>query len=113
MTELLIVIVLFSVGILAVGALQVVSVKGNFNSNNLTQATYVARDRLESLKVLSFDSASLIPGSYTDTPVQASGVTYNRRYVVALNGTRKTITYTVTWNDGVNHTVAISTIRAQ
>ncbi len=111
--ELLVCIVFLSVGILAVGALQLTSVKGNFNSNNLVQATYTAQDRLELLKMLPYDSSSLNAGNYTEAAVQVSGVTYSRQYGVTVSGVLKTITYTVTWRDGVTHTVSLSTTRSQ
>jgi type IV pilus assembly protein PilV len=47
--EVLIALVFLAIGLLAVASLQVTSVRGNFFSNNLMQATYVAQDRLESL----------------------------------------------------------------
>jgi type IV pilus assembly protein PilV len=111
--ELVVAVLFLSVGILAVGTMQMTSVRGNFNSNNLMQATYAAQDRLEFLKVLPFDSTSLQPGNYTEEAVQVSGITYNRGYGVTLNGSLKTITYRVAWNDGVDHGVTFSTIRCQ
>jgi type IV pilus assembly protein PilV len=111
--EVLIALIFLAVGLLAMAGLQVTSVRGNFFSNNLMQATYVAQDRLESLINLPLDSSQLQAGNYPDGFITISGVSFNKSYTIAVNGNLKTINYTVTWNDGVNHNVTFSTIRSQ
>ena len=113
--EVLIALIFLAIGILAIASLQVTSVRGNFFSNNLMQATYVAQDRLEFLKNLPYDSSRLAQGNYKpdpDGPVTVSGIVFNRSYTVSDAG-YKLIDYTVTWNDGVDHRISFSTIRAQ
>jgi len=111
--EVLIGLVFLSFGLLAMAGLQATSVRGNFFSNNLMQATYVAQDRLEFLKNLPFDSAQLQPGNYNPGPITISGVVFSQSYTVAVNGNIRTIHYTVTWHDGINHNITFSTIRSQ
>lgn len=111
--EVLIGLIFLAVGLLAVAGLQTTSVRGNFFSSNLMQATYVAQDRLELLKNLPFESSALQAGNYNPGPITISGFVFNRSYTVAVNGNLKTIHYTVTWNDGTNHSVTFSTIRSQ
>jgi type II secretory pathway pseudopilin PulG len=112
--EVLIGLIFLAIGILAIAGLQITSVKGNIFSSNLTQATYVAQDRLEFLKNLSFGDALLNAGNHGDGTTTISGVVFTRTYSIVddLAGYKK-ITYTVTWNDGVNHSIAFSTIRSQ
>ena len=113
--EVLIALIFLAIGILAIASLQVTSVRGNFFSNNLMQATYVAQDRLEFLQNLPYDSSRLAQGNYKpdpDGPVTVSGIVFNRSYTVSDAG-YKLIDYTVTWNDGVDHRISFSTIRAQ
>ena len=113
--EVLIALIFLAIGILAIASLQITSVRGNFFSNNLMQATYVAQDRLEFLKNLPYDSSRLAQGNYKpdpDGPVTVSGIVFNRSYTVSDAG-YKLIDYTVTWNDGVDHRISFSTIRAQ
>lgn len=113
--EVLIALIFLAIGILAIASLQITSVRGNFFSNNLMQATYVAQDRLEFLKSLPYDSSRLAQGNYKpdpDGPVTVSGIVFNRSYTVSDAG-YKLIDYTVTWNDGVDHRISFSTIRAQ
>jgi type IV pilus modification protein PilV len=112
--EVLIGLVILAVGILAIAALQTTSVRGNFFSHNLMQGTYVAQDRLESLKNMPFDSNELNPGNYNEGPTTISGIVFNRTYQVVNNPSGyKEITYTVSWNDGVDHRISFSTIRSQ
>jgi type IV pilus assembly protein PilV len=111
--EVLIALIFLGIGILAIASLQVTSVRGNFSSNNLMQATYVAQDRLEFLKNRPYDSAELgAVNNKDDVKVTISGVVYNGKYTINISG-YKEITYTVTWNDGVNHRISFSTIRSQ
>jgi prepilin-type N-terminal cleavage/methylation domain-containing protein len=112
--EVLICLVFLSIGLLAIASLQVTSVRGNFFSNNLMQATYVAQDGLEILRArplppYSFDSDPLLSvGNHS-----ISGTVFNRSYIIAndANGYKK-ITYAVTWNDGVDHHITFSTIKS-
>jgi prepilin-type N-terminal cleavage/methylation domain-containing protein len=122
--EVLICLVFLSIGLLAIASLQVTSVRGNFFSNNLMQATYVAQDRLEFLQNLSYDSSRLVQGTYNpdpDGPVTVSGVVFERSYAVSdhVDG-YKLIHYTVRWigdvdRDGkpIYRKISFSTIRAQ
>jgi prepilin-type N-terminal cleavage/methylation domain-containing protein len=57
--EVLIGIIFLAIGLLAVAGMQATSVRGNFFSNNLMLASYVAQDRLEFLKSVSLTSAQL------------------------------------------------------
>ena len=117
--EVLICVIFLAIGLLAIASLQVTSVRGNFFSNNLMQATYVAQDRLEFLKTrplppFSFESDPfLASGNHPDGNLTVSGVLFDRAYTIVndISG-YKTITYTVKWNDGVDHQIAFSTIKS-
>ena len=113
--EVLICMVFLAIGLLAIASLQVTSVRGNFFSNNLMQATYAAQDGLESLKNKSIDDPSLGIGSHNDEPVPIpmSDLTFNRSYVVESDPNGKKINYSVRWNDGTDHNISFSTMRSQ
>jgi type IV pilus assembly protein PilV len=112
--EVLVAVVFLAIGVLAIAGLQVTSVRGNYFSNNLMQATYVAQDRLEFLKNLPFSSSQLQANNYNDGNTIISGIVFNRSYTVVDNVTGyKTISYTVTWNDVVGHNITFSTVRSQ
>ncbi len=111
--EVLIGSIFLAIGLLAIAGLQATSIRGNIFSNNLMQATYVAQDRIESLKNLPLDSPELQAGNYNPDPITISGVVFNQSYTVVADGDLRTIHYTVTWNDGITHNVTFSTIRSQ
>ena len=109
-------LVLLGIGILAIASLQVTSVRGNTHSNNVMQATYLAHDRLEWLKHRPFDSGALQPGAdQEDVKREIQGVLFAGRYTVTqpTAGGLKTILYTVSWKDRVNHSICIPTSRAR
>jgi len=110
--EVLVGMIILAIGLLGVAGMQITSVKGNSFSNNLMQASYVAQDRLEFLKNLPISDALLNAGNHPEAAVTISGQVFNRSYMVAVNGVLRTITYTVTWYDGANHTVSFATIRS-
>jgi len=121
--EVMIGIIFLAIGLLAVAGMQAMSVRGNFFSNNVMLATYVAQDRLEFLKSVPLTDSRLTPGqSYNDGTAQVStssvtSVVFNRSYRVTTvsnpNGDYLRIDYVVAWNDGVNHSLPFYTIRSQ
>ncbi len=121
--EILIGLVILAVGLLAIAALQTTSVRGNFFSHNLMQATYVAQDRLEFLKNLPYlpNTGGLRIGNHPDgsvrVPDSPGGIVFNRSYNVTQvndpNGNYLRIDYIITWNDGVDHRISFSTVRSQ
>jgi type IV pilus assembly protein PilV len=111
--EVLIALIFLAIGLLAIASLQITSVRGNFFSNNLMQATYVAQDQLEYLKNLPFDDPLLSLGDHQDVTKNMSGIDFNRAYRVGLNGNVKSVKYTVSWNDGANHSISFSTFKSQ
>jgi prepilin-type N-terminal cleavage/methylation domain-containing protein len=115
--EVLVGLVILGIGLLAIAGMNITSVRGNFFSNNLTEGTCAAKDGLETLMNLSYDHASLQPGSYPDgnTQIPGSGIVFGRSYTVTLVDPPgyKRIVYTVTWNDGTSHSATFSTVRSQ
>jgi prepilin-type N-terminal cleavage/methylation domain-containing protein len=111
--EILIGLIFLSIGFLGMAGLQMSSVSGNFNSKNLTQATYALQDGLEVLESVPFDSPLLQSGEHDDGPVTFSGMVFQRVYAVVVNGDLKTIQYRVTWNDGSLHRIPSSTVKSQ
>ncbi len=113
--EVLIGLVLLAVGILAVSALQVTSVRGNFNSGNMMQATYIAQAKMESLRNTDFAVLpTTLSVSNTDPPKTVQGITFTLTSNVSpVVASLRTIACTVTWNDGVDHRITFSTMRSQ
>jgi type IV pilus assembly protein PilV len=112
--EVLIALIFLAIGLLAIASLHVTSVRGNFFSNNLMQATYVAQDQLEYLESLPFDDPLLNTGDHGDGTKNISGIDFKRAYRVdLLSSNLKSVKYTVSWNDGANHNISFSTRKSQ
>lgn len=113
LVEVLIGLIILTIGLLAIAGLQITSVRGNFFSHYMTQASYVGQDRLEFLDNLPIDAPQLQPGNYNEGTITISGIVFNRTYTVNVNGDLRTVSYRVSWNDGMNRNISFSTIRSQ
>ena len=113
LVEVLIGLIILAIGILAIAGLQITSIVGTSFSNNLTQASVLAQDRLEFLKGLPLNDARLDTGTYND--VLDIGI-FKRSYQANRNANPNfvTITYTVSWLEkGMTHTVSFRTIKGR
>lgn len=107
--EVLIGLVILAIGLLAVAGMQLISIKGNYFSSSLTQATILAQDKMEELKNLPYANLS----SGQDTKNQ-SGTTFLRQFTMLdTTSAIKTITVTVHWTDKVGHSISLTTLRAK
>ena len=114
--EVLIGLIILAIGILAVAGMQITSIIGTSFSNNLSQASVVAQDRIEFLKGLPLNDAQLNDGTYNDGPIILPNGTFNRGYTATrnVNPNFVTIVYTVTWLEkGVSHSVSFRTIKGR
>ena len=106
-------LVVFTIGLLAITAMQIVSTKGGYFSNNVTQATIFAQDKLENLKNLSYSDPQLASGQHDEG--EMSGTVFSRQYNIVedTGNSFKTITVTVQWVDRGNHSLSFTTIRSK
>ncbi len=111
--EVLVGFVILAVGILAVAAMQITSTKGGYVSNNVTQATFLAQDKLEYLRSLSYRHSDLSSGQHSEGPI--SDTVFLRQYTITedAGNSIKLITVTVQWVDRGNHNISFSTVRAK
>ena len=112
--EVLIVIAIFSIGILAVAAMQMSSTRGNASARRITEATALAESQIENLMQLSYDDENLDPA---DNPHPGPPGPYTMTWNVTeidldANGTNdsKRIDVTVSWNYGGDRDVSIQYI---
>ena len=120
--ELMVGLVLLAIGLLAIGGMQIKSVSGNFFSGNMTQASIVAQDCLETLRNLPYGDANLTVGShpgpwlpqppFNPWPSSFTG-TANYSVFVIPGTTMLNIVATVSWRDTSDHTISFTTIRSQ
>lgn len=111
--EVLIALAVFSIGILAIGSMQIKSINGNASARMQTEATAYAVDRVERLLALPYDDPNLdelnnphqvIDESYT--------IVWNVTDDVPINDT-KTIKISVTPANPTAKTVSLSFIKGQ
>ncbi len=111
---MLIGLVLLAIGLLAIAGMQITSVRGNFFSSNLSQASVLAQDRLETLRNLAYADAGLSVGNHNDGVVGDPAI-FTRDYDVAVipGTTMMSITVRVRWRDTTDHVISFSTVRSQ
>jgi type IV pilus assembly protein PilV len=111
--EIMITLVILSVGLTALAGLQVSAIKGNTFSKRMTAAVSVANQKLEQLK--DTDYANIL--SESSTQITQSNMRFTRQVTVTNNSplaNTKTVNVTVTWSDGSNsHSVPMTTIISQ
>ncbi len=111
--EVLVGLVLLAIGLLAIAGMQITSVRGNFFSSNITQASILAQDRLEILRNLPYADAALTTGNHNEGVIP--GTIFIRDYDVSLvPGTSMlNIAVRVRWRDTSDHTISFNTVRSE
>ena len=111
--EVLVGLVLLAIGLLAIAGMQITSVRGNFFSSNMTQASILAQDHLETLRNLPYAHADLNVGNHNDGVIP--GTIFTRDYDVSLvpGTTMLNITVRMRWRDTSDHTISFSTVRSE
>lgn len=76
LTEIMIALAVFTIGILAVNAMQTASIKGNSKARQITEAGNLASDRIEKIITLDYDDPALedTDGDGTDQDADLDGV---------------------------------------
>jgi type IV pilus assembly protein PilV len=111
--EVLVGMIILAIGLLAIAGMQITSVRGNFFSSNMTQASILAQDRLETLRNLAFSDAALTQGAHNDGVIP--GTIFTRDYTVSVvpGTTMLNIQVRVSWRDTSDHTITFSTVRSE
>jgi prepilin-type N-terminal cleavage/methylation domain-containing protein len=103
--EVMIAIVVLSVALLALAGLQMISIRGNSFGNRMTEAITLAKDLMEKMKN---DEWGDIADWSDDWPRPPEPPIYHRVCTVTQTGNIKTVTVTVSWDNGL-HRVALVT----
>ena len=113
--EVLIGLIILSVGLLGLAAMQITFLRGNSFSIKMTEATSIARNKIEDFNNTPFDS--ITSGSEANPIVGSTGINYDRNWVVVdvdndANGEIdwKVVDVTTNWNDPNPHRVSLSTV---
>jgi prepilin-type N-terminal cleavage/methylation domain-containing protein len=117
--EVLVALVISSIGLLGLAQLQIVATRSNSFSNQMTMGITLAKDQLEAFHNVAYDDAQLAAGNHLDpaNPLTTqTGISFNRRWTVALDAVNKlkTITVTVGWPvPSESHRVQFTTVRTE
>jgi prepilin-type N-terminal cleavage/methylation domain-containing protein len=108
--EVLIAIVILSISLLALAGLMATTSRNTSFGGHITEAATFAQDRLEQLRVTTWDN--IITKTDPISPVGSTGIVYTRSWTVVSNAndTLKTITITISWNNGLNSIRLLSVI---
>jgi type IV pilus assembly protein PilV len=109
--EVLIVMAIFSIGILAVAAMQMTSTKGNASARRITEAAALAENQIENLIQLPYDHPDLIPANNPHVSSQGPySVNWNVTEIdLDTDGTNdsKTVNVTISWSYGGDRNFSI------
>jgi type IV pilus assembly protein PilV len=112
--EVMIALVVMSIGLTALAAVQISAIRGNAFSKRMTTAVSIADGKMEQIKNGSY--ASII--SESSTQVTQSNMNFARQVTVTNNiaplTNTKMVNVTVSWSEGSkSHSVPITTIVSQ
>lgn len=115
--EVLVALAIFAIGFLAIASLQATYIGDNASARLQTEATSMAVQVIEQLRILPFDHADMDPAANPHQPPAGSTAGYNVRWVVADNSpvnNTKTVYITVSPQNRVSgKPVRIRTIIAK
>lgn len=110
LVELMIALLVFAVGILAVAGLQVTSIRYNADAQRTSEASMFAQSKMEELMVMNYDAV------VDSIAAETEGI-YSVTWSVVDDTPRtgaKEISVTVNWTSrGVNKTTTLNCIRAE
>jgi len=111
--EILTALVILSISLLGLASLMAMTTKNNSYGSHLTEAVTFAQDKLEEFRAVRKQAPPLgdIPeGPGQDQKTGSTGINYARNWNVVTNGSLRTITLTISWNDQTNHSVTLLSV---
>ena len=114
--EVLVTIVILTIGLLGIASLTTGVIRGNHFSKNITSATAAAQTQLEAIKSRGYAEAT--EGNFPDDTVSMGGMSFARDTTITADSpaaNMKTVSVTVTWTDSNNtaRSVTLNTILAR
>ncbi len=117
--ELIISLALSTVGLLGLLSLEMIAIRANGSSRNITEAMGLAQDRVERAQATIYTSLATLNAvetGLTPAPGSTNQAVYTRTTVVVAGATSSNVTVTVQWADpflagAKPHTVTLYTVR--
>jgi prepilin-type N-terminal cleavage/methylation domain-containing protein len=117
LVEFLIAAAILSFGLLALINLQLMAIRGNHDSKEMTRAIFLAEKKMEELKNTPYSSLGIGTQQDTNNPMngqEQSGGIFNRSWIIQnYEGSNfmKQVTVNISWTlKGQSHTVTNSTV---
>ncbi len=110
--EVLVGLIFLAIGLLSVTSMQITSIKSNYFTKNVTEATALAKSKLEYLKNLPYNSSELNSGNH-EAPVSGTIFSINYNVVEDAVNVKKTISVTTLWTDKVQRSVTLKALRLE
>jgi type IV pilus assembly protein PilV len=111
--EVMIALVVMSIGLTALAAVQISAIQGNAFSKRMTTAVSIADEKMEQIKSNLYTEIV----SESSSQITQSNLNFTRQVTVTNNSpltNTKTINVTVSWSEGSkSHSVPITTIVSQ
>ncbi|WP_300460937.1 prepilin-type N-terminal cleavage/methylation domain-containing protein [Desulfobacula sp.] len=93
--EVLIAMVILTIGILGIAKMQITAIKGNASARELTNTVVQTTKQIEMLLLLPYDHADLVAGTHTGMTQEGDTISWEVSDDTPVNG-NKTIAVTVT-----------------
>lgn len=113
--EMLIAVVILTIGLLGTGALTTGVVRGNLAAKNMTTATAIAQSCFEENRRVGYSSAGSVPAGGANScvtgnaTVTSGGLSFTRNLAIDTSVSNiKTLTVTLTWSEGAAGTKSIT-----
>lgn len=109
--EVLLAVVILSVGLLGVAGLQATAINGNLHGSTVSQATVLAQDVIERVRMTDYDAVTAT--NFPETEDNVDGSIFNRTIQIEDNvpsNELKRVTVTVFWSLSTQHRVVLRTI---
>jgi type IV pilus assembly protein PilV len=93
--EVMIALVILTIGLLGLASLQVMSIKGNSYGQQMTVASTFAQNKLEELR-----RTTLVDGTFSDPVTDQNGIRYTRTWTVTIDSPQtgaNSVVITITW----------------
>jgi type IV pilus assembly protein PilV len=98
--EVMIALVILAVGILALATMQIVSIRSNAFSSEMTYATMMAQTRLEAIRNMNYDDVTAVGQVTLPVDPTTKGIAYRVQRLVQNNTPvtdMKTVTLVIDW----------------